>query len=65
MVDADGRALKRCLDELEPDRRGLLISAFVDGLSHSQIAARSSMPIGTIKSWIRRALLGLRRCLEP
>ena len=65
MADADGQALHRCLGELEPDRRRLLISAFVEGLSHSQIAARSSIPIGTIKSWIRRALIGLRRCLEP
>lgn len=65
MADADGAALHRCLAELEPDRRSLLVSAFVDGLSHSQIATRSDLPLGTIKSWIRRALLGLRRCLEP
>ena len=65
MTDADGQALHRCLEQLEPARRNLLVAAFVDGLSHSQIASRASQPIGTIKSWIRRALIGLRRCLEP
>lgn len=64
MTEADARALHRCLEQLEPDRRQLLVAAFVDGLSHSQIASRSSQPIGTIKSWIRRTLIGLRRCLE-
>ncbi len=64
MTDADGRALHRCLEQLEPERRKLLVSAFVEGLSHSQIASRTSQPIGTIKSWIRRALIGLRGCLE-
>ena len=64
MTDADGQALHRCLEQLEPERRKLLVSAFVEGLSHSQIASRTSQPIGTIKSWIRRALIGLRGCLE-
>ena len=38
--------------------------AFMDGLSHSELAARLQAPLGTVKSWVRRALLGLRRCLE-
>jgi RNA polymerase sigma-70 factor (ECF subfamily) len=37
--------------------------AFVEGFSHSQLAARKNLPIGTIKSWIRRSLLGLKECL--
>jgi RNA polymerase sigma-70 factor (ECF subfamily) len=48
----------------EPDRRRLLSLAFLDGLSHSELAARLRVPIGTVKGWIRRSLKLLRICLE-
>ena len=57
-------ALHRCLEVLEPERRRLVALAFVEGLSHSDLAARLGTPLGTIKSWIRRSLLLLRACLE-
>lgn len=57
-------ALKRCLGLLEPERRRLVIMAFVDGLSHSALAAKLGQPLGTIKSAIRRSLLSLRECLS-
>ena len=53
----------RCLGELEEDRRRLVVMAFVDGLSHSELAEHMSVPLGTVKSWIRRSLLLLRGCL--
>jgi RNA polymerase sigma-70 factor, ECF subfamily len=60
---AEGAALHRCLGELEEDRRRLVVLAFVDGLSHSELAERLSVPLGTVKSWIRRSLISLRGCL--
>lgn len=57
-------ALRRCLDLLEENQRRCVALAFVDGLSHADIAARLSAPLGTVKSWIRRGLLSLRSCLE-
>jgi RNA polymerase sigma-70 factor (ECF subfamily) len=33
-------------------------------LSHSEITERIGAPLGTVKSWIRRGLLTLRRCLQ-
>ena len=60
---AEGAALHRCLGELGEDRRRLVVLAFVDGLSHSELAQRMSVPLGTIKSWIRRSLISLRGCL--
>jgi RNA polymerase sigma factor (sigma-70 family) len=60
---AEGAALQRCLGELEEDRRRLMVMAFVDGLSHSELAERMSVPLGTVKSWIRRSLILLRGCL--
>ena len=59
----DGAALHRCLQTLPEDRRKLVIMAFVEGLSHSELAARTGAPLGTLKSWIRRSLLSLRECL--
>lgn len=62
----DGAALHRCLQEVEPARRSLVIMAFVEGLTHSEVAARVRQPLGTVKSSIRRALIALRACLgEP
>jgi RNA polymerase sigma-70 factor (ECF subfamily) len=62
-TSADGAALHRCLQLLDPERRKLIIMAFVDGLSHSELAQRTGTPLGTLKSWIRRSLLSLRECL--
>ena len=59
----DGEALHRCLQEVEPERRSLVVLAFVDGLTHSEVADRVRQPLGTVKSSIRRALLALRTCL--
>jgi RNA polymerase sigma-70 factor (ECF subfamily) len=63
MSASDGGALHRCLELLSAERRQLVILAFVEGFSHSQLAAKQNLPIGTIKSWIRRSLLGLKECL--
>jgi RNA polymerase sigma-70 factor (ECF subfamily) len=65
LSSSDGKALHRCLETLEEDRRRLLLRAFVDGLSHQDLATATKQPLGTIKSWIRRALQALKKCLEP
>lgn len=61
--DAEGAALHRCMQRLDPDRRVLVTLAFVQGLTHSELAARMRMPLGTVKSSIRRSLTALRGCL--
>jgi RNA polymerase sigma-70 factor (ECF subfamily) len=58
------QALSRCMELLPPDRRKLFALAFLDGLSHSELAARLNQPIGTVKSALRRGLLSLRECME-
>lgn len=60
----DGAALHRCLDRLEPERRRIILLAYMDGLSQSEIAARLGAPLGTVKAWTRRSLLALRDCLS-
>jgi RNA polymerase sigma-70 factor (ECF subfamily) len=61
---AEAEALRRCLGQLDETRRRLVVMAFVDGLSHSALADRMQVPLGTVKSWIRRSLVSLRGCLE-
>lgn len=48
------------LEELRPDQRRVLRLAVVDGLSHAQIAAATRMPLGTVKSHVRRGLERVR-----
>lgn len=62
-TSADGRALRQCLERLEPERRRLVILSFVEGFSHGELASRLAQPLGTIKSSIRRALASLKECL--
>jgi RNA polymerase sigma-70 factor, ECF subfamily len=63
VTTAEGAALHRCLGKLDAERRRLVMLAFVEGLSHSELAERLRVPLGTVKSWIRRSLLSLRECL--
>jgi RNA polymerase sigma-70 factor, ECF subfamily len=60
----DGARLRECLDRLPERNRQGIVLAFVHGLSHSQVAARLGLPLGTAKAWIRRGLLSLRECLS-
>ena len=52
------------LSQLTPERRHLVSLAFLQGLSHQEIAAATSLPLGTVKSHVRRALAQLREALE-
>jgi RNA polymerase sigma-70 factor (ECF subfamily) len=60
---SEAGALKRCLEGLEPVRREAILLAYVQGLTHGELAGRLNVPLGTMKSWIRRSLLQLRECM--
>lgn len=60
----DGQRLQRCMDTLEDKQAGAIRQAFFAGLSYPELASRENIPLGTIKSWIRRGLLRLKECLE-
>lgn len=59
----DAEALHRCLETLQADHSRSIRLAFFEGLTHSELASRVDAPIGTVKSWIRRGLTGLKGCL--
>jgi RNA polymerase sigma-70 factor, ECF subfamily len=56
--------LRDCLGELAPVERQSLVLAYDHGLSHSELAAHLHKPLGTVKTWVRRAMDNLRRCVE-
>ena len=61
---SDARELQQCLQHLTPPQRQSVALAFYDGMSHAEVAERLREPLGTVKSWVRRALQSLRGCLE-
>jgi RNA polymerase sigma-70 factor (ECF subfamily) len=58
------QAVARLLGVLADGPRQSLMLAFHEGLSHSEIARRLGRPVGTVKSWLRRAFADLRPALE-
>ena len=56
--------LERCLSLLSDQQRSCLELAYVGGNSHEDISRLTGNPLGTVKSWIRRGLQSLRKCLE-
>lgn len=62
-VEAAGE-IGRVIGELEPPQGELLRMSFFEGLSHQQISVRTSLPLGTVKSHLRRSLTRLRQQLS-
>jgi RNA polymerase sigma-70 factor (ECF subfamily) len=56
--------LAHCLEELDARQSAAIRGAFLEGATYEELAQRMSVPLGTMKSWIRRGLLKLRTCLE-
>jgi RNA polymerase sigma-70 factor (ECF subfamily) len=56
--------LRNCLEALEAKQRRAVREAFFTGATYKELAARSQVPLPTLKSWIRRGLIQLRACLE-
>ena len=52
------------LQALDPTRRHLIIAAYIGGKSRKQLSQQYGVPVNTIKTWIRRALLETRASLQ-
>jgi len=61
----DASALAQCMEVLSADQRQAIELAFLQGLTHGEVCQRLGSPLGSVKSWIRRGLEALKRCLQP
>jgi RNA polymerase sigma factor (sigma-70 family) len=62
-LSSDAKALAWCMSALEGMHRQVVALAFYNDLSHSEVAEHMKLPVGTVKTWIRRSLEKLRTCL--
>ena len=61
--NSDAKALAQCFSRLEGLHRQAIALAFYHDLSHSEVAEQMKLPLGTVKTWVRRGLDRLRTCL--
>ncbi|WP_299191340.1 sigma-70 family RNA polymerase sigma factor [uncultured Erythrobacter sp.] len=65
LIDAEKSAqVHACISALDDNARKHIRGAFFDGYTYAELAEAADVPLGTMKSWIRRGLQKLRACLE-
>jgi len=64
LASAEVATLSDCLGSLDANQQKSIAAAFYRGLTHDQVAAELGIALGTVKSWIRRGLERLRRCID-
>ncbi len=62
-IEQDRARLFDCLDQLDQQQNTSIRAAFLDGLTYAQLADRMTVPLGTMKSWIRRGMQRLKECI--
>lgn len=55
--------LRRCLDKLDRNKRLAILSCYIFGHSHGELAGKMNLPLGSVKAWVRRGLKILRECM--
>ena len=63
LASQQAQALHQCLSRLEHQQREVVSLAYLRDLSHSELATQLRLPLGTVKTWIRRGLEQLRTCM--
>ena len=65
LIDAERAArIHACLAALDEKPRRAIRTAFLEGRTYAELAERDGVPLGTMKSLIRRGLAKLKTCLE-
>lgn len=63
MSQQNSTRVRACLTRLDEGKRQALLLVYFDGLTHQQLAQRLQVPLGTAKSWVRRGLEQMGKCL--
>jgi RNA polymerase sigma-70 factor, ECF subfamily len=56
--------IDHCLEQLDSGKADAVRGAYLDGYSYEELAERHSVPVNTMRTWLRRSLLKLRECLS-
>jgi len=64
LAGAEAQSVRDCVDTLDAGQKQAIALAFYQGLSHAELADHLREPLGTVKSWVRRGLEKLKRCLD-
>lgn len=59
----EGERIETCLATLEPEKAEAVRGAYLEGYSYDELAQRYSVPLNTMRTWLRRSLIKLRECL--
>ena len=57
-------ALHQCVGKLENKQREVVSLAYLRDMSHTELSEQLKLPLGTVKTWIRRGLEQLRGCMS-
>jgi len=64
LASQQSQALHACLSRLENKQREVVSLAYLRDLSHAELASQLKLPLGTVKTWIRRGLDQMRMCMS-
>lgn len=59
------RRLASCLDQLDEEKRRLVLLAYLKGWTRDDLARHFGLPVGTVKTWLHRSLARLKECVGP
>lgn len=62
--EAPDNRLRQCLDRLPAEQARAIVTMYHFGMSHSELADHLALPLGTVKSWVRRGTQSLRHCMD-
>ncbi|TFL16241.1 sigma-70 family RNA polymerase sigma factor [Jannaschia formosa] len=60
---SDAARIAACMEELEASRAEAVRGAYLDGRSYAELARAAGIPLNTMRTWLRRALISLRECM--
>lgn len=64
IASSERARMQACLDELDAAKAGAVQSAYLEGDSYKELAARYGVPLNTMRTWLRRSLIQLKECLS-